>query len=179
MMNDANPLEFDTGRSESIGVLGVQPYDLTALLKQLPSAPMTAYVSADGGLISNLRVAENMVLPATYHSKTAPEEFQEKVMQILTACRYDSEAISQFMSKQPAELSAFEKRLVAFIRSAILDPAIVIFDSLWADLTTWEFEQVIGFDAIYRSINPDIVTIYLHSGTRFPFEPVLDQTYIL
>jgi len=178
-MNKSNALEFETGSGMCYGILGVQASDVAVLQSQLPPAPTTAYVTSDGGLISNLRVGENLILPATYHSGAAPEEYEQRIVSILTACRYDSEAIGQLIAKLPADLSTFEKRLVGFMRAAILQPAVIVYDSLWADLSAWEYEQVIGFDAILRSGNQDVVSLYLHSGISFPFEVAFDQTFVL
>jgi phospholipid/cholesterol/gamma-HCH transport system ATP-binding protein len=136
-------------------------------------------VSSDGGLISNLRVGENLILPAAYHSGLLPESFEKKIVAMLEELGYDKAADNRLLAKLPADLSAFERRLVSFIRAAILEPAVIVYDSLWADLPAHEFERVSGFDTIFRKHCQTSVSIYLHSGAGFPFNAAFNQTFVL
>jgi hypothetical protein len=50
---------------------------------------------------------------------------------------------------------------------------------MWADLPAHQFTQVVGFDAIFRRHSPLSVSIYLQSGSSFPFEAAFNQTFVL
>jgi ABC-type lipoprotein export system ATPase subunit len=178
-MQEPHALGFALGSGMRFGVLGVSALQASALLRQLPAAPAAAYVSSDGGLISNLRVGENIILPATYHSASPREKFETQIVSILSELGYSYTAACELIAKLPAELSLFEHRVVSFIRAVILQPAVIVYDSLWADLTVREFEQVIGFDTIFRRHREAPVSIYLHSGARFPFDVAFNQTFVL
>jgi hypothetical protein len=179
-MDDANPLVFAPGCGMRFGIAGTSAAHVEAILRQLPAAPASAYVPFNGGLISNLRVGENLILPAVYHSHASPEKFEAKIVEILAEFGYDKSADVRLLAKLPAGLSVFERRLVSFIRAAILEPAVIVYDSLWADLPAHQFTQVVGFDAAFRRHCPLAVSIYLQSGSSsFPFEAAFDQTFVL
>jgi predicted ABC-type transport system involved in lysophospholipase L1 biosynthesis ATPase subunit len=171
--------EFALGSGMRFGVLGASDLQVAALLRQLPPAPAMAYVASDGGLISNLRVGENIILPATYHSNSPREKFETQIVSVLSELDYSYQAACELIAKLPAELSVFEHRIVGFIRAVILQPAVIVYDSLWADLTAREFEQVVGFDTIFRRHREQPVSIYLHSGAQFPFDVAFNQTFVL
>lgn len=178
-MDESRALVFMPRSAMRFAILGVSPSHAAALLRQLPPSPATAYVAADGGLISNLRVGENIILPATYHSDSSPEKFETKIVAMLSVLGYDRVAAGALIAKLPAELSVFERRLVGFIRAAILEPAVIVYDSLWTDLSARELQQVIGFDPVFRSHCANSVSIYLHGGTSFPLDVAFDQTFVL
>ncbi len=179
VLDGSNALAFALGSGMRFGILGAPSAHAAALLRQLPDSPATAYVSSDGGLISNLRVGENIILPATYHSGSLPEKYEARIVAILSELGYDKVAVGALIAKLPAELSVFERRVVSFVRAAILEPAVIVYDSLWADLSARELQQVVGFDAILRSDCAASVSIYLHSGTSFPVNVTFNQTFVL
>jgi ABC-type transporter Mla maintaining outer membrane lipid asymmetry ATPase subunit MlaF len=177
-MEDA-PLDFTLGCGARYAILSVTPVHAKAILAQLPAAPTTVYVPPDGGLISNLRIGENVILPATYHTGLRPEQFQKSVATLFSTLGYDQGATSQLLAKLPADLSKFEKRLIGFARAAIQRPAVIVYESLWTGLSAREFEQVIAFDGILRADCPAAISIFLHSGTSIPFDVTLDRTFVL
>jgi hypothetical protein len=178
-IGEPSAFEFAFGSGMRFGILGASSAQVETLLRQLPPSPATAYVSSGGGLISNLRVGENIILPATYHFSALPEKFEAQIVSILSELGYGQTAASQLIAKLPANLSIFERRLVSFTRAAIQQPEVIVYDSLWADLSAREFEQVSGFDTIFRKHCPASVSLYLHSGTSFPFDATFNQTFVL
>jgi hypothetical protein len=178
-MQQPNAIEFSLGSGMCFGMFGASAVQVTTVRKQLPPPPATAYVSSDGGLISNLRVGENMILPAVYHSNSLPEKFEMDIVSILSEFGYDTSEASALLAKLPADLTIFERRLVSFVRAAILKPEVIVYDALWADLSEEEFEQTTGFDTIFRKHCPASVSIYLHSGNSFPFDVPFNQTIVL
>lgn len=178
-VNEENALEFALGSGMRIGICGASSMHAAAMLRQLPPGPSSAYVSSDGGLISNLRVGENLILPATYHSGLLPERFETKIASMLVEFGYNKAAGSALLAKLPADLSVFERRLVSFIRATILEPAVMVYDSLWTDMPAHEYERVVRFDTIFRKHCQTSVSIYLHSGAGFSFDAAFDQTIVL
>ena len=178
-MERPNVLEFMLGSGMCFGILGASSSHATAVLKQLPSSPLTAYVSLDGGLISNLRVGENMILPVAYHANSLPEKFETTIVSLLSDLGHDYSAAGALLAKLPADLTTFERRLVSFVRAAIMAPAVIVYDSLWADLSEDELGKVIAFDTIFRRYCPASVSVYLHGGSSFPFDVAFNQTIVL
>ncbi|MGZ3253678.1 MAG: hypothetical protein ACXU7D_05165 [Burkholderiaceae bacterium] len=176
---EPNVLAFELGSGMCFGILGAPLLHTAQWQQQLPPSPKTAYVQSDGGLISNLRVGENMILPAVYHFDTLPEKLETGIVSILAELGYDNIAATALLAKLPADLTVFERRLVSFVRAVILEPAVIVYDSLWADLSEDELERVSGFDTIFRKHCPASVSIYQHNGNSFPFEVAFNQTIVL
>lgn len=81
------------------------------------------YVQRGYGLINNMTVEENISLPLQYHSRYSSkdiEEIADGYMQnmSLNGCR----------DKRPVDLLRSEMLKTAFVRSIVMDPALVLFE---------------------------------------------------
>lgn len=109
--------------SGSIQVLGqdlatLSPNVLNALRKQIGVA------MRNGGLVSNLRVWENILLPSSYHGVLAEAEAEDKAMGLLKRLGGDWE-----LAKLPGSLSPQSRKLVGLIRAMLTAPDIIIYES--------------------------------------------------
>lgn len=147
-----------------------------ALLSQLPPPPQTAQVTADGGLISNLKVLDNILLPATYHYKRSMAELERQIVGLLSECGMTEAEIRTFAGKSPAHLSLLERRLAGFVRAVLLEPGTMVYDSLWDDLSKHEEALVLKFDDLFRARYPEAMSIYLHNGRHPRPDVSVDQT---
>ena len=64
----------------------------SALLKNLGDQPGVVIVPHNGGLISNLRVWENIILPVQYHGIELAGSIEDNVAQLLGQCGLEDEA---------------------------------------------------------------------------------------
>jgi len=87
----------------------------------------------DGGLISNLKIRENIVLPSCYHQGKRAGDLEGKVSDLLGSLRISGQ-ISEFMGALPGQLQVREKRLAGLMRSILSEPELVICDSLFEEL---------------------------------------------
>jgi predicted ABC-type transport system involved in lysophospholipase L1 biosynthesis ATPase subunit len=127
----------------------------SALLKNLGDQPGVAIVPHNGGLISNLRVWENIVLPVQYHGIEVAGKLDDNVAQLLLQCGLEDEAaVSDLLLKLPDQLSLYEKRLVGFVRAMLLSPELIIYDSMIEGLSRKELARVVKFDKIFRLYFP-------------------------
>ncbi len=88
-------------------------------------------VLRNGGLVSNLKVWENIMLPLSYHESVSQQDMEEKMIYILNRIGYDSD-----LNTLPGALPAYKKRLVGLARAMLMEPDIVIYDSLFEGLST-------------------------------------------
>ena len=84
-----------------------------------------------GGLISNLTIWDNIMLPVIYHREKDLKDMEEKVIQLCKMLDIDMRWGSQFSKKLCGSLSIDEKRLISFIRAFIIDPDIILYDSVF------------------------------------------------
>jgi ABC-type transporter Mla maintaining outer membrane lipid asymmetry ATPase subunit MlaF len=122
-----------------------------ALLKNLGEQAGVVIVPHNGGLISNLRVWENIILPVQYHGIQLPGKLEDNVMTLLDQCGLSDETVvSALMLKLPDQLSLYEKRLVGFVRAMLIGPELIIYDGLNEGLSRKELVMVGKFDAVFR-----------------------------
>jgi ABC-type transporter Mla maintaining outer membrane lipid asymmetry ATPase subunit MlaF len=127
----------------------------TALLETLGSQPGVVTVPHNGGLISNLRVWENIVLPVQYHGLELAGQLEGNVVSLLLQCGLENEAAaSEMLLKLPDQLSLYEKRLVGFVRAVLMSPELIIYDSMNEGLSRRELARIVKFDKVFRLYFP-------------------------
>lgn len=125
------------------------------LLKNLGEQAGVVIVPHNGGLISNLRVWENIVLPVQYHGIDVAGRLEENVARLLMQCGLEDEtAVSGLLLRLPDQLSLYEKRLVGFVRAMLMAPELIIYDSILEGLSRKELARAVRFDKIFRLYFP-------------------------
>lgn len=142
----------------------------SALLENLGSQSGVVIVPHNGGLISNLSVWENIVLPVQYHAIKLAGTLEENVTSLLLQCGLaDAEAISALLLKSPDRLTLLEKRQVGFVRSMLMSPELIIYDALNEGLSRKELARMVKFDRIFRLYFP------FRTSVLVSFDEFLDQ----
>ncbi len=144
-----------------------------AVLDTLAALPNAAVVANNGGLISNLRVWENLALPVQYRNIQLGGKFEENVVNLLEKCGVrDEQSFTALMFKLPDQLSLYEKRLVGFVRAMLMMPEVMVYDSLHEGLSPREMEKTARFDRIFRLYYPFRTSVLLSFDEyRDPTEP--------
>ncbi|MFN3740106.1 MAG: ATP-binding cassette domain-containing protein [Thermodesulfovibrionales bacterium] len=114
-------------------------------------------VFKEGGLISNLRAWENMVLPSLYHRRLSGYELKERGLRLLDELGFRKEPMSRI-----AELSAFEKVIIGLARALLLEPYILVFYSALEGLSLSDKESLIKFTSRLKKDRTALLYI-LHS----------------
>lgn len=82
------------------------------------------YISSNYGLVNNLSVLGNIMLPLSYHTRLTEIEMQNRAYQLIE--RYQLEDCA---NKRPQILTASEKLRTAFCRALISQPLVILFDN--------------------------------------------------
>lgn len=154
-------LELDCGRIYRVMV--DSPSTRLALLTHLNTIVSAAVVPADGGLISNLRVWENMVLPRAWRNVASYAELEQRARAILGELGFKGETFSRLCASAPERLTRFELRLVAFVRAMLAEPEVIAYDCLFDGLTRAQIEQALAFDRVFHLHFPFRTSIYIDS----------------
>ncbi len=126
-----------------------------ALLENLGSQPGVVIVPHNGGLISNLRVWENIILPVQYHGIEVAGKLEDSVVSLLLQSGLEDEAaVSSLLLKLPDQLTLYEKRLAGFVRAMLMAPELIIYDSMNEGLSRKELVRVNKFDRVFRLYFP-------------------------
>lgn len=100
----------------------------------------------DGGLISNLKVWENITLPILYHRLMPYDKIEVKGIEILKSIGFDKEPMSPVTI-----LSLFEKRLVSMARLTLLEPPLIIYENIFYGLSMDEKLRLLNLSNIKES----------------------------
>ncbi len=118
-------------------------------------------VFEDATLISNLKVVENVELPMQYHTNLSDYDIMEKALLLLDKIGYRDN-----IWRLPGTLPFYVRKKVALARAMALDPAIVIYDSIYKGLYEHELRQLIDNIIEFNKEAPHRLSIFLTSNEQ-------------
>jgi phospholipid/cholesterol/gamma-HCH transport system ATP-binding protein len=119
-----------------------------------------------GGGLSHLKAWENITLPIWYHKRIRPEEVEDRVIDILTRSGKNVAELASFMSRNTGSLPIQEKRLIALVRALLMEPDLMIYDSLFDGLdeeTAGAWAQV---TTRFQTEKPERTSVYIDSKEK-------------
>ncbi len=131
------------------------------LVASFAESELVAVVPPDGGFVGNLKVGENLVLPAAYHGEPNLEEMDARAGSIFRRLGGDGRSGAELCARPPVGLSHLELRRAAFVRAMLAEPEIMVYDSLFEGLTRAEIEQVLAFDRVFHLYFPFRTSIWV------------------
>jgi len=116
-----------SGSSRLLGhdVATLTPWEAQQTFRQM------GVVWREGGLVSNLSLRLNAVLPATYHGR-ARRPAEEEALRLFRAIGLSTD--TAFLDQLPANVSQWQRRLVGLVRAWLMEPQVLVCDDLLEDL---------------------------------------------
>lgn len=93
-------------------------------------AGRVGWVAANGGLISNLKVWENVTLPLWYHAQRDPFETERSVMHWLAVLGLQPDEFAAFMAAAPYSLDSRRRKLAGLLRALVQMPRVLVVDAV-------------------------------------------------
>jgi len=152
-------LELDCGNVYHAIVRSVRMRE--DIIERLVRTACAAVVPAGGGLIANLKVWENLALPAAYHGAPNYVALERQAAEILAEFDVTGTAFEALCARLPDHLDRFQRRLCAFVRALLTGPRLLVYDALFDGLTREETAKVLAFDAAYRRRLPQGTSLHL------------------
>lgn len=87
------------------------------------------WVAANGGLISNLKVWENVTLPLWYHAGNPAEETEQRVTRWLSVLGMAGDERERFMEAPPDRLASWQRKLAGLLRGLVQMSPVLIVDA--------------------------------------------------
>lgn len=87
------------------------------------------WVAASGGLISNLKVWENVTLPLWYHEMQAATDTEQRITYWLTLLGMAEEEWEGFMGATPDTLRTWQRKLAGLLRGLVQKPQVLVVDA--------------------------------------------------
>lgn len=115
-----------------------------------------------GGLVSNLKVWENLSIPASYHCGVRPEALEGKILAIYKRLGRDV-LLPEYMAKLPGPLPINEKKLISFVRAILIEPKVIIYDALFEGFDLKMLRSLSAIMADFHAENRNRTTVYVGS----------------
>lgn len=156
-------IEVDLDAGHVYHAIVESPTVRRTLIEQLVDTALAAIVPVDGGLIGNLKVWENLVLPSAYHRNAKSSELEPHATRLFAEFGITGAAFEALCTTLPDHLGRFERRLCAFVRALLTEPRIIVYDSLFEGLSRDETNMALSFDRTFRTRLPLGTSLHLTS----------------
>jgi len=127
-----------------------------------------------GGLVSNLKVWENLVLPLEYHLSLSPQEVDTRGLAALARVGY-----AGGLMELPGHLSHYQKKQVGFARALIAEPAVMIYNALLDGLSRTEQAVLLAAASGFHRDNPQTTGVFLTTREETLKEIPLDSRIVI
>ncbi len=128
----------------------------------------------NGGLVSNLKMWENIFLPHFYHRGKPDPEVDELADNYLTKLNCSAKHMAF-----PAHLSVFEKRATAFTRAAIMKPDVMIYCNTLERISKSDQVRLATVIDDFHSEKAGRTSIYLASTSELPVKTDFDAIFYI
>jgi ABC-type multidrug transport system ATPase subunit len=130
------------------------------------------WVAANGGLISNLKIWENITLPLWYHTKRDAEETEKNVEYWLTILAIDPAACANFMAAPPYSVDPWQRKLAGLLRALVQMPRVLVVDAgVFEDVKTRIAQAWISALEAYAS-QDRAVLVLADKATVLPWQKI-------
>jgi phospholipid/cholesterol/gamma-HCH transport system ATP-binding protein len=134
-------------------VAGLEKVDLYNLRQQIGVVP------SNGGLVSNLKLWENITLPLLYHSGEVTPEDEKNALDYLARLGYSGNIMAL-----PAHLTHSERRVAVLVRVFLQQPGIVLYSNCIEGSLSVSREVFFQVTKEFHSAAKDRTSLYLTSS---------------
>lgn len=104
-----------------------------------------AILDSAATLISNLRVWENLILPTWHRDRCRLVDLEQRLAEVFDLAGIAEPQREKLVRHLPAALDRSERRLVALLRSVLIEPqCVIVEDEFWCDLTAHSHDAVLA-----------------------------------
>ena len=138
----------------------------TAALTSSSTTPV-GYVMEEGGLLSNLTLAQNVALPVVYHGRLGTRDAHARAKELL-----DSLGAGRDADRRPALASIAGRRLAHLARAFLVDPALMVLEGPLDELdarATATVRRALEETRATTIVGTAALSPYLAWGRRFLF----------
>ena len=130
------------------------------------------WVAANGGLISNLKVWENVTLPLWYHAKRDAVETEQNVEYWLMQLGMEQPEFADFMAALPHSVEPWQRKLAGLLRALVQMPRVLIVDAgVFEDVKARLAQSWISALGVYAS-QGRAVLVLADKATVLPWEKI-------
>lgn len=150
-----------------------------AILDSLLSQARSCIVGPDGGLISNLPMQENILLPAQFHGVGSDADRENRLNELMRHFDPDGAELRTLWHARPARLSPFQKRLAGFFRAVLMEPDLIVFDSLFDAISRANAAKAREFKRVFHLYFPFRHVVFVNYAEDPLLQGFVGQTHHL
>lgn len=171
-------LAFELGRGLRYRVVIRDAQDDERFLQAFLRPPHTALLAMDGGLLSNLKVDENVLLPLAYRGGDTRAQ-ESRVLELFAMCGFDESQTRSLLHHLPHQLTTHQRRVASLVRALLVQPEVMVYAAVWHDVTQAERQQILALDEILHRVVPTCTSVFIDydSGADDVLQP--HQTFYL
>lgn len=154
------PLQIAPASGRTYRVVARNAAACGRLVNEALRVPVAELVPRMGGLLAGLTVLENVLLPAVYHHRVPGQEVAAQVYRAFEACGLEQTQADAMCERRVPDLGAFDRRLVALVRSLLMRPAVLLLERVFEGLTAVDAERAARFGSHYRRAVPGGTLVY-------------------
>jgi|SRR6185369_2792406 len=129
-------------------------------------------VPANGGMISNLKLWENITLPLLYTKGLVSNDGEEYIANCLLNLGYSGNVMAL-----PAHLTLYEKRIAAFIRATLGQPLIMVYGNCFDDMPAVARKRFSEAAAKFHAEAAGRTSVYLVSSVEMAGDLAVDTIF--
>lgn len=114
-----------------------------------------------GGLIGNLKIWENILLPAAYHHGRTAADVEPRVVAFYREIDPVQRDLRRLMGKLPDQSTVHERRVAALVRAFLLDPPVMIYDFLLAGIDRAGAARLVTATQKFHAARDGRLSVYL------------------
>jgi phospholipid/cholesterol/gamma-HCH transport system ATP-binding protein len=148
-------------------------HDMLALLGRV------GWVPQDGGLISNLKAWENLILPVSYHKGRTAAQVEQDVVRIFSELEVSTDRLSGMMGRLPDRLSLLERRWIATARAMLMQPDIMVYDAPFSGVERADATRLLNAIMKFHGASSTHTSVFLLPNETFSDRVPSDVTITL
>jgi phospholipid/cholesterol/gamma-HCH transport system ATP-binding protein len=126
-----------------------------ALFRQL------GIVREGGGLVSNLRAWENILLPASYHDGLEAGAVLPRVEACFERLGLSGDALVRCLDSLPGLLPEHWRRIVGLVRALVMEPRLMLYEAVLDGLPTSLAHAVAELVASFHDLRPGRTSVFV------------------
>lgn len=147
------------------------------VLESLRGQVRSCVVGADGGLISNLSVQENIALPAEFHNVGSDHDRRTRLSELTGHFGEDGAALRTMQHTHPAGLSPLHLRIAGFLRAMLMEPELMVFDSLFTGVSRANAVKLRELKRIFHLYFPFRHVVFVDFADDPLLQGLVEHTY--
>lgn len=118
----------------------------------------------DGGVISNLKVWENITLAVWYHMGKKPADTEDKIIDIFEQIGINPSYLIEYMGKLPGPLPTYQKKIIGLVKSMLMEPELMLYDSIFEGMDIEMINRLIRLTEKFHLEKSGRTSVYITSS---------------